>query len=366
MTTKRIDQFVHTLNYGDAISSEVLALQRVFKKAGIVSDIYAINIHPAYRGQSGYYYYQNYKAEKNSAVILHYSLGSPLNQLYLSLNSVTRYLIYHNLTPSYWFEGVNPRIVEDIKVGLEQLPQLCRCTDHLIADSSFNAEELKKLGFEATVLNLPVDAKRWEIEADGQVVSTIKSQEGIHLLHVGRMAPNKCLEDILKVFYFLNKFSEKKSYLWLVGTDTDTEIYAFSLKLLAQELQISSSVNFISSFNDAKVKALYQNCTAYLCMSEHEGFCLPVVESMYFGLPVIAYDSSALPDTLSNAGVLVKEKRPAHIAELIKLIDQDATIRSQLITAGKQRVDRLSLEVFENNVRQIFLTNLGENLAKCV
>ena len=148
MPTNAIHQFVHTLSYGDAISSEVLALRRSFREMGISSDIYSINTHPRYKGET--HDYRDFISQNGAGfagtALLHYSLGSPLNPLYMSLKSARRSLIYHNLTPPHWFEGVNPRIVADIKQGQAELPALCKATDLVIADSAYNAGELKELG----------------------------------------------------------------------------------------------------------------------------------------------------------------------------------------------------------------------------
>lgn len=344
-------QLVHTLSYGDAISGEAFSLQRCLRKMGYESEIYAINVHPRYKGHAQDY--RSFPTGFDGEVILHYSLGSPLNQLYLELTRATRGLIYHNLTPPRWFAGVNPRIVRDLDRGLEELPTLCAVTDRLIADSKFNAEELRQWGFNAEILHLPVDPKRWDFAANAGIASLVRAEGGIQLLHVGRFAPNKCIEDIIKTFYFVHHHLQKKSRLWLVGIDIDTELYSFALKRLARELELDSAVNFVGCLADSEVKALYENCTAYLCMSEHEGFCVPAIEAMSFGLPVIAYASSALPDTIGGGGLIVHQKRHPHIAELINYIYERQDFRNDLIARGRRRVEELSFENFERRLGEL-------------
>ncbi len=350
--SKTIHQLVHTLSYGDAISGEVLALQRSFRALGMESEIYALNIHPVYKAVARIF--KSFPQDFDGEVLLHYSLGSPLNDLYRALVRARRGLVYHNLTPARWFEGVNPRIAADIEHGVRELPELCRVTDNLIADSAFNAGELAVLGFSAKVLNLPLDAEKWKVEPNPGFASMLSADPGIHLLHVGRIAPNKCIQDIIKVFYFLHRYVNEQSKLWLVGIDIDTELYSFALKRLVHELDLQGAVQFVGGRADSEVKALYQSCSAYLCMSEHEGFCLPVVEAMYFGLPVIAYASSALPDTVGNGAVLVREKRHAEIAELVGRVHSDALLRKSLVDAGLQRAGELTLEKFHAQVAGLF------------
>jgi glycosyltransferase involved in cell wall biosynthesis len=353
MSKRRFDQLVHTLSYGDAISGEVLAIRRCCQEQGFDADVFALNIHPFYKGLA--HDISDFRSVDNQELILHYSLGSPLNRTYLEANSSVRSLIYHNLTPFKWFEGINPRIVKDIKNGLDELPRLCAASKRLIADSRFNIAELSSIGFpEALLLELPVDSQKWDVARNEGIYSLVKSEPGIHLLHVGRLAPNKCIEDIIKVFYYLHHYIERNSKLWLVGIDIDTELYSYSLKRLAHELKLEKAVSFVGCLADSEVKALYQATTAYLCMSEHEGYCLPLVEAMSFGLPVLAFDSSAISETLGKGGILFTQKRHHEIAELINKIYQDSQLRSSLSDAGRARVAGLSLAHFKAQMGSIF------------
>jgi glycosyltransferase involved in cell wall biosynthesis len=254
---------------------------------------------------------------------------------------------------------VNPRITSDIEQGMRELPELCGLTDRLIADSPFNAGELMALGFSAQVLELPIDPRRWEEPANPGIAAMLRAQPGIHVLHVGRLAPNKCIEDIIKAFYFLHYHVNRNSCLWLVGIDIDTELYSFSLKRLARELEVEQAIRFVGPMADAEVRALYENASVYMCMSEHEGFCLPLVEAMHFGLPVVAYASSAVPETLSGAGVLVHEKRHAEIAELLGEVSGNTNLRTRLIAKGRERVKELSFEKFAARVAELFPKKLG-------
>ena len=349
---REIHQLVHTLSYGDAISSEVLSLKRSFERLGCKSTIYALNIHPKLKQEATFV--ESFPADFSGEVVLHYSLGSPLNSLYSSLNQASRYLIYHNITPPFWFEGVNPRIVRDIKNGLDELPELLAITDGIISDSDFNAQELLKLGFESAVLQLPVDPVRWHEPANEGIKKLLTSDDTLHFLHVGRLAPNKCLEDIIRTFYFLHHKIEPKSKLWLVGVDTDTELYSFALRYLAQELGLDDAIEFVGCMSDCEVRALYEGASVYICMSEHEGFCLPPLEAMHFSLPVVAYASSAIPQTVGEGGILIDHKDPALVAELLYKVATDSDLRAALISAGKKRVDQLSLERFEKQVIEMF------------
>lgn len=354
---RQVHQLVHTLSYGDAISTEVLALRRCLRELGIASEIFAINTNPKYARETRDY--RTFPREYRGEVVMHYSLGSPLNKLYQDLSTAQRTLIYHNLTPPRWFERVNPRVTADIEQGVRELPELCRISDRLLADSSFNAQELHTLGFEASVLPLMVDPGRWNIPSNQGIAHMLRQEGGIHLLHVGRLAPNKCVEDIIRIFYFVHHYLEKKSRLWLVGIDIDTELYSFALKRLVRELALEDVVQFVGCMADEEVKALYEQASAYVCMSEHEGFCLPVIEAMQFGLPVIAFSAAAVAETVASGGILVREKKHPEIAELVAKLVRDLPFRAEVVDAGRRRAADFSYERFAAQVASIYAPSLG-------
>jgi glycosyltransferase involved in cell wall biosynthesis len=170
---------------------------------------------------------------------------------------------------------------------------------------------------------------------------------------VGRLAPNKCVEDVIKAFYFLVKYSDPQARLRLVGIDTDTELYSFSLRELANYLGIGYAVEFVGALADDEVRAMYEASDVYLCMSEHEGFCLPLIEAMHFGLPVVAYAAGAVPETLRDGGVLVREKRHAEIGQMLAKVANPGELRSQLQHKGRERVACFTYERFADRVRAL-------------
>ena len=347
-----VHQLVHTLSYGDAISGEVLALQRCLRESGHESEIYCIHTHPKYVGQTRLF--SELPQDFSGQVILHYSLGSPLNALYRTLGKARRALIHHNLTPARWFKTVNPRVARDIEHGMAELPELCRLSDLLIADSEYNAQELQEFASKTRVLELPLDPQKWNIPRNEGLFQLVKQEGGVHLLHVGRLAPNKCIEDIIKIFYFYHCRLNPQSRLWLVGIDTDTELYSFALKRMVSDLSLDGRVNFTGCLADSEVKALYEACDVYLCMSEHEGFCMPLVEAMSFQLPIIAYASTAIPKTLADGGVLVSQKRHGEIAALAEELRLDQPLKQRLREAAKKRTSSLTYGKFCKEVREIF------------
>lgn len=348
---RAIHQLVHTLSYGDAISTEVLALQRTLRELGYRSEIFAIGEHQNLRGRSQPY--REVLREEQADIILHYSLGSPLNEIFSSWKRGKKTLVYHNITPARWFEGVNSRVARDIEAGLKDLPALCSVADAIWADSGFNAGEIKALGFHADVLELLVDPARWGLPRNESVFQDVKRLARLNILHVGRLAPNKCVEDILKAFRFIHHGLERDSKLWLVGIDTDTELYSFSLREMAARLGIGGAVECTGCLTDEGVRAMYEAADAYVCMSEHEGFCLPLIEAMHFGLPVVAFSAGAVAETLGDGGVLVREKRHAELGQALFDLAQPGALRDGVIEAGRRRVSHFSEERFRARVADL-------------
>lgn len=343
----RVAQLVHTLTYGDAISNEAVSIKRLL---GQDCKIYSLNAHPLLKEQA-----QNVDAENianSDVVFLHYSIGSPLNQIYKELKSAKKIFLYHNLTPVRWFKSYNYRVASDLEKGMQELPELLKCSDLILADSTFNKNELVELGFQ-NVQVFPLLFDKSSVEPNLGIAQNLKNNGLTNLLTVGRLAPNKCVEDIIKTFYFYHHKINKKSALWIVGHDIDTEIYSFELRNLVRHLNLTEAVNFAGSVADSELKAFYLNCDSYLCMSEHEGFCVPVLEAMSLGLPVISFNSSALPETVGDGGILLDHKRHAEIAEIVNILNTDASLRSDIILRAKNQAEKFSEQAFSKRLDSI-------------
>jgi glycosyltransferase involved in cell wall biosynthesis len=364
-------QCLHTLTYGDAISGEALAIRRVLAENGIGGAIYGLHAHPLLKGDLARW--QNLEHDvaaetergNSVCVLLHYSIGSPLNDVFARLTSAVRAIIHHNLTPPHWFQAYNERVTRDLIDGLRELPILARHADIVLADSDYNRQELFEMGFhDVGVLPLPLDLERWKVPSNSGIRGVLRAwdapgKRGVNILHVGRLAPNKCIHDILKAFYFYHHKIEKKSRLWLIGSDVDTELDSFELKLLREEFLLSDAAFFVGVSPDTEVRAFYENCDAYLCMSEHEGFCVPLLEAMHFGLPTVAFSSTAIPETMGNAGILFDSKRPELVAELLNQVVIDSALREELCALGQARVQHFSLDAFRDRLVELIVAPLA-------
>ena len=255
-------------------------------------------------------------------------------------------------------------MAKDLKYGLSELPELLTTADLILADSTYNKEELGNLGFSnVEVFPLLYDSKKWAVQENKGIAGILSNSKEVNILTVGRLAPNKCIEDTIKSFYFYHHKINKNSKLWIVGHEIDTEIYAFELRNLVKKLLLDNSVKFVGTVANCELKAYFQNSNLYMCMSEHEGFCVPLVEAMNFDLPIIAYDSSAIAETLGDAGLLVKNKSHAEIAEAMNLIISDNKIREKFQSKAKIQIEKFSKKAFKLRLEKLLEANMSEGVS---
>ena len=332
---RSIHQLVPNLAFGDAISQQALTLRRLFRGMGLSSDVFAEHVDVRLRGQARAYRELRREADNGAAVLYHFSLGSELTDLFRLLPN-PRALVYHNITPPEFFRGVNGRVAALCARGREELRSLRAHATIAIADSEFNRQELEAFGFERTVvLPIVLDPERYQARPVARLERPYRDGH-VNFLHVGRVVPNKRIEDVVKIFYFYRRRINPDSRLFLIGIDTDMEIYSVALRQMIHDLDLSG-VEFAGRVRQRELVTYYRLAHVYLCMSEHEGFCVPLVEAMHFGVPVIAYAAGAVPETLGEAGALVVRKDFPEIAELAALVNEDDGLRQDLVARGRAR-----------------------------
>ena len=314
----QIHQILPTLNPGDAIGNEARLMQSLFREWGYTSHIFAENIHHITTA----FHVEKYRefSNKGNILIYHYSIGSGITEYFKNLPD-KKILIYHNITPPEYFIGINEILIKLLKDGRESLPSLVDSVDLAIGDSEYNRRELENMGFSRTaVLPILID-----FDIYGRFNTSLLKKytdDYVNLLFVGRISPNKKQEDILKIYYYYKSINPN-SRLFLVGGFNGCERYIDQLQDIVKKLQLSDVI-FTGSVPFEDLISYYKIADVFLCMSEHEGFCVPLVESMYFNIPIIAYNATAIPFTLGDAGVLVNAKNYSEIAELIDvIIDHD-------------------------------------------
>ncbi|MBI5199056.1 MAG: glycosyltransferase family 4 protein [Nitrospirae bacterium] len=328
-------QFLPNMSYGDAISNYTLVVKDIIKELGFDTEIFSMNTHQKLFGTTRNY--QEYKSlsSKDNLIIYQYSIGSELTEFIKTLPD-KKILLFQNITPSHFFLGINSRIEEDCRRGKEELKGLVPFIDLALGSSEFNRIQLEDLGFKVTgIIPIILNDLSYQKRPNKRFMKYFGDGK-VNLLHVGRIAPNKKIEDIIKVFYFYNHKINPDSRLLIAGTDINMENYAFALKELADGFGLGE-VYFLGMTTLEELNACYRVAHAYICMSEHEGFCVPLLEAMYFNVPIIAYNSSAVPYTLGDSGIVVNEKIYEEIAEMVDVFVRDKKFREKVIEGQRER-----------------------------
>jgi glycosyltransferase involved in cell wall biosynthesis len=331
---KEIHQILPNLSYGDAISNHTLAIRDHLLSGGYKSDIFVRYLDEKVAHEAKVF---NPKYISSQAgLIYHHSIGSEITD-YVVSHQGPKCLIYHNITPPAFFQPYRPEFAKILEEGLADLGKLAQYFPLCVGDSTFNANELLASGFSNPgVLPISVDSKKWDMIADNELMQKLQDGKS-NLLFVGRLAPNKRQEHLLEAFaHYL--IMDKKARLILVGYGDTNDPYYLHLMNTIKRLRLTKYVIIAGQSNDAQLLAFYRTAHLFWSMSEHEGFCVPLIESMWFDIPILAYKSSAIPETLDKAGIMFTSKEnPIQVAALAKIIVKDEILRSKVISAQRQR-----------------------------
>ena len=315
-----VHQLVNHLSRGDAIGHDVLTIQDRLRAEGRSSEIFCLHHGPGLAGRHRPVSSFMDSCAPEDVILWHFSIGTSLFDLAAGFNGKV-VMRYHNITPYQYFTGINPQLELDCRVGRIQLARAARFVNLAIGDSAYNQNELDELGYINTG-NCPIMldlAKYAPVQPPARLAHL--AQGGPNILHVGRFMPQKRYEDLIRTFHFLRKI-KPEAKLILVGGWDGLEIYQACLGELVESLD-PDNVIFTGRVSDADLRAIFGLCQVYLCLSEHEGFCVPLVEAMKMDLPVVAKRSTAVGETLGHAGVLLDYYSPSHAAEVIAALVDD-------------------------------------------
>ena len=353
MTT--VHQLVPNFDYGDAIGNHVRALRRLLRSWGWTSEVYAQYTHEKLLRDAHFYTKCREAASPDHVVIFHFSIGSDVTPFYVDL-PCRKVVVYHNITPPEYFVGVNARVADRCRRGRIELLRLVEATDLALGVSEFNRLELEAAGFRRTgVLPILLDWQDYDWPPVPAIVNA--KAPGTTLLHVGRVAPNKRIDELIKTYYFYRRL-DPRSRLLIVGSSVDTESYQAACLKLARDLGVADRVTFTGPVSQAELCSYYRVATVYLTLSEHEGFCVPLLEAMYFGLPVVARASTGIPGTMGHAGLLVTDKDHPTIAELIHEVVREPTLRDAVVAGQRERLKAFDAAVIGGQLRH-YLSELG-------
>ena len=295
MGNPQINQVLATLGYGDAIGHEVLGIRRALKNAGFTSEIFVQTADPRLEDMTRDYRDLVDAGDPSNLLIHHFSIGSRASRVAYAVPD-RMILVYHNITPPGFFVDVHEQLVEQCFKGRRELGIYPGRVDLALGDSEFNRQELETLGFNPTAV-LPVVPDFSHL--DGEPNDLIASQfddDWTNILFVGRIIPNKRIEDVIRYFHAYQRTFNQRSRLLFVGSYGGYEKYLSMLQGLVATLG-TSNVLFAGHVSDAELTAYYEVADLFLCASAHEGFCVPIVEAFYKQIPVVAYAATAVPAT---------------------------------------------------------------------
>jgi glycosyltransferase involved in cell wall biosynthesis len=347
VTFREVHQVVAALSPGDAVCNEAFVFQSLLRARGHESEIYAGSIAPEMTGQGlPASSYSSRAASLHAVTIFHFAIGSPVADQVLERNEPL-ILRYHNVTPYEFFLGFSGHLVGLTYHGARSLARFAPRTQLGLAVSEFNRRDLVAASFTPTeVLPLAMNMKALDEPPDPVVLS--RFQDGRkNLIFVGRVAPNKKIEDLIRVFCAYQRYVEPESRLFIVGDRRGFEHYSRRLAEMVSHLRIDEVV-FTGAVTQSELNAYYRLSGAFLGLSEHEGYGAPLIEAMRFGLPVIAFDAGAVRETLQGGGILLTDKKPEEVAELLDMVMSDTTFRAAVLKTQDAALEKiLSVDIGE-------------------
>ncbi len=347
---RRVDQWVPALHRGDAIGDSARLMRDAFRRWGYVADVYALHLDEDLVGD-GRSFGEWTPGTPDDVVVLHYALPSPLTAA-LRSHRGRRVLLHHNITPPEFFVGHDDEMVRICALGREEWKTLRDDIDLGLADSEFNRRELEQAGFRRTgVLPIYLDFARYR-EAPGPVLSRLLGDGSTNVLFVGRIAPNKRQDDLIRLASYWKRFLSTDVRLVLVGKLPRRRHYFDALQSLFYEEGFTpQEVVFLGHVTHEDLLACYAGAHVFVSASEHEGFGVPLVEAMLLDVPVVALAATAVPFTLGGAGIQFTEKRIDVMAEMAHRVTVDEQLRATVLDAQRRRLQAFAPETVEAALR---------------
>lgn len=354
----KIIQFLPTLAYGDAIGNETFALRDYIKKLGYETEIYAESVLPPLDQKEAHLTKKMPRLGDDDIAIYHLSTGTELTYQFAQLKC-KKVVIYHNITPPYFFKEYNDTICRINEWGMEGVRFLADKVDYCIADSDYNRQELIDAGYRCPIEVMPIliSFADYEKEADREIIS--QYQDGrTNILFTGRIVPNKNFEGVIKAFTYYKKLYDRNARLFLIGNTQNAPKYYEMLKKYMEKLKVAD-VYFTGHIRFSQILAYFQIADIFLCLSQHEGFCVPLAEAMYFDIPIVATATSAIPYTLGGSGVLMKDSSPLCVAGMMNRLMKSETLREKVLYNQEIRLKDFSYEKVTKQFDEILMRIIG-------
>jgi glycosyltransferase involved in cell wall biosynthesis len=332
-----VNQWVPAAHRGDAIGDSARRVRDMLRAVGHTSDLFALSIDDELRDEVRPY--QDPAAHGGDITIFHFALPSPMTAAFAALKGA-RVLQYHNITPAAFFAPYDAGLFRLAALGRRELATLVGQVDLALGDSEFNRLELEQMGFAPTgVMPIAVNTDRITTAPRRPALEKILGDGLINILFVGRIVPNKRIDDHIRLAEMYKRYIDSYYRFIFVGRyDVLPRYYAQVRGLIAEFQMLPDRFWFTGPVPDHDLAAFYRWADVYVSLSEHEGFCVPLVEAMAADVPVLAYNAGAVPETLGGAGVLFEPKDLEFAAEMMGTLVYDRPVRESVIDGQRLRV----------------------------
>lgn len=342
-------QFAPTIAFGDAISNDAFELQRSFWSSGLRADVFVEEARPEVRAFVRGWRDLEHEGLRDAVLLIHVSMGNEYLDEVPKL-AVRKAVIYHNITPARYFSGLNPHAEHYSALGREQLKRLATTCELGIADSEYNRLELVEAGFaETATVPILVDWSTFDAPPDEAVTRRL-ADERTDIVAVGQILPQKGVTDVVRGFARYRE-RDRSAHLYLVGTHAMSGEYLTRVRDEIARAGLSDAVTLTGSVSTEELVAYYKGATALVTLSDHEGFCVPLLEAMRSDLPIVAHGAGAIPETMGDAGILLEDKSPDRVAEALERVVSDRALRAQLVERGHTRIEAFSRDVVAQRMR---------------
>jgi glycosyltransferase involved in cell wall biosynthesis len=332
-----VNQWVPAAHRGDAIGDSARRVRELLRRMGHRSDLYALSLDDDLAGDVRPF--ADRSAIRGDLTIFHFALPSPMTSAFASLHG-GRILQYHNVTPARFFAPYDPVLFRLAALGRQELATLVGRVDLALGDSEYNRLELESLGFTPTgVFPIAVDTSRVTQPGGRPALERLLDDELVNFLFVGRIAPNKKIEDHIRLAeQYKRNVDAYYRFIFVGRYDVVPRYYSTIRALMSEYRMLNDRFVFTGPVPDQELAVYYRHAAVYISMSEHEGFCAPLLEAMAADVPIMAYSAAAVPDTLGGAGVQFAPKDIEYAAELLASLAFDDDLRARVIAGQRRRL----------------------------
>jgi glycosyltransferase involved in cell wall biosynthesis len=332
-----VNQWVPAAHHGDAIGNAAIRMRDLIRALGHESNLYALTRDPELLHEVRAF--SDQAARRGDVTILHYALPSAMSEALAELPTV-RVILYHNVTPARFFAPYDPALFRLATLALREIAALADRVDLALGVSEFNRRELEHMGFSPTgVLPLAIDTSRITRASHQPALEQLLDDDSVNFLFVGRIAPNKRIEDHIRLGELYKRYVDTHFRFIFIGRHDAVPRYYSAIRSMMAEFRLPKErFIFTGPVSDEELAVYYQRAAVYISLSEHEGFCAPLVEAMAADVPVLAYGAAAVPETLGGAGVEFVPKDLEYAAELAALLAFDDDVRASVVAGQRRRL----------------------------